>query len=208
MLAILVGGVGENQRVSVQFQDLPLDEGLRRILKDQDAFFFYGVEDNASASLRVVWVYPKGRGNGLAPTPPETWASTIELEGRLADPDPEARARATEALIERKGGAALDVVLQALKDRDDQVRNRVLYKALNSGIKLPSDFLYQLVLTDPLLEVRFMAITAFAEDPNMGADDLNNVKALAKEVMTTDPSSEVRNQAQQILDQLSAQTTG
>jgi hypothetical protein len=42
----------------------------------------------------------------------------------------------------------------------------------------------------------------------MGADDLNNVKALAKEVMTTDPSPEVRNQAQQILDHLSAQTTG
>ena len=207
IVPIIIGGGGGDQQVSIQFQDLPLDEGLRFILKDQDAFFFYGVEGNAPASLRVVWVYPKGRGNGLTPTPPETWASTVELEGRLADPDPEARARAAESLVERKGGEALDVVLQALKDRDDQVRNRVLYKALNSGVKLPSDFLYQLVLTDPLPEVRFLAIAALAEDPTMGADDLDNAKALAEKVMTTDLSPEVRNQAQQIFEQLSAQTT-
>jgi hypothetical protein len=42
--------------VSVQFGDVPLDEGIRRILKDQDTFFFYEAQGNAPSTLRVVWV--------------------------------------------------------------------------------------------------------------------------------------------------------
>jgi hypothetical protein len=183
-------------------QYLPLDEGLRYILKDQDAFFFYGGEGDASASLRAVWVYPKGRGRDIAPTPAETWASTVELERKLADPDPETRARAVEALVERDRGEALDVVLQALEKEDDGVRNRILYKALNTGVEIPSDFLTQLVLTDPVPEVRYMALTALAHAPNMVANDLNKVLTIAVRLMTTDPSPEVRNEAQAILDHL------
>jgi hypothetical protein len=95
------------QPVSVQLQELPLDEGLRQILKDHDAYFFYGVEGKGPASLKAVWVYRKGRGRGLEPVPPETWASTKEFEAMLADPDPAVRSRAVEALIERKGDKAL-----------------------------------------------------------------------------------------------------
>jgi hypothetical protein len=203
MVAIIVKGI-EDQRVSMYFQNLPLDEGLRYILKEQDAFFFYGGEGDASASLRAVWVYPKGRGGDIAPTPAETWASTVELERKLADPDPETRARAVEALIERDRGEALDVVLQALEKEDDGVRNRVLYKALNSSVEIPFDFLAQLVRTDPVPEVRFMALTALAHAPNMVVNDLNNVLTIAVRLMTTDPSPEVRNEAQFLLDHLMA----
>src|SRR5262245_56069845 len=61
--------------VSVQFEDLPLDQGLQRLLKDQDSFFFYGAESQGRGpSLVAVWVYPKGKGQGIVPVPPEKWA--------------------------------------------------------------------------------------------------------------------------------------
>ena len=41
--------------------------------------------------LLTVWVYRELEGRGLYPMPPEEWGSTAELEGRLADPDPEER---------------------------------------------------------------------------------------------------------------------
>ena len=56
-----------SQLVTVSFQDLPLDEGLRQILNKYDAFLFYGVDEQAPSSLKAVWVYPKGRGRGIAP---------------------------------------------------------------------------------------------------------------------------------------------
>src|SRR3989442_14970629 len=78
-VAIVRGaGVGA-ERVSLDLQGLPIDEALQLILVDHDAFFFHGVEKKAPALLRVVWVYPKGRGRGLAPVPSEEWASTREL---------------------------------------------------------------------------------------------------------------------------------
>lgn len=61
---IQVGGVA-GQRISVAFSDLPLDQGLRRILEQHDAFFYH----RGGAALRVVWVYPKDEGRGMAPMP-------------------------------------------------------------------------------------------------------------------------------------------
>lgn len=76
---VRAAGVGD-ERVSLQLHDVPLDEALHEILMDHDAFFFYGAEREAPAALKVVWVYPKGRGRGLAPVPPEAWASTQEMQ--------------------------------------------------------------------------------------------------------------------------------
>jgi hypothetical protein len=159
---IRADGVG-GQQVSVQLQDVPLDEGLRQMLKDHDSLFFYGVEGKAPASLRAVWVYPRGRGP--APVPPEAWASTDELQGRLEVPDPEARARAVAGLVERKSGQALHAVLQALRDGDTQVRVQALYKALGEGVDLPADTLIDLALGDPSPDVRFLDLEGLATEP-------------------------------------------
>lgn len=178
------------RRVTVQFRDLPLDEGLRQILRDHDAIFFYGVEADAPASLRAVWVYPKGRGRGLQPIPPETWASTTELEGRLADPDPEVRARAVAALVQRTGDQARDAVLEALKDQDDRVRTQALYQALNANVELPTDALSNLALSDPSPDVRFLALDALARAPE--------ARTIA-ETALNDPSPHIQNKAREIL---------
>jgi HEAT repeat protein len=192
------GDTGPGRRlVSIQFQDLPLDEGLRQILRDHDAFFFYGVEGKAPASLRAVWVYPKGQGRGLEPVPPEAWASTRELEAELADPNPKARARAIEALVERKGDGARDAVLEALKDHDEEVRAQALYQTVSGDVELPTDALTDLALGDPSPAVRFLALEALTDRPE--------ARTIA-ETALNDPSPQIRHKAQEILRELDAAT--
>ena len=179
--------------VTARFQDLPLDEGLRQILRNYDTFFFYGVDKDEPASLKAVWVYPKGEARGLAPVPPEKWASTKELEKRLSDSSPEVRARAIEALVERNRGQALQAVTQALKDGDAQVRTRALYRAVQSGVDLPSNTVRSLALSDSSADVRFLALQSMANDPD--------VRAIAESLLN-DPSEPVRLEAQEILNRL------
>jgi len=188
-VAIIAADVA-SRRVSGQFQDVPLAEGLRQLLPDDDAFFFYGGNQNAPVTLTAVWVYPKGRGRGLAPVPPETWASTKELEATFADPDPEWRALSAEALLRRNRDRARDVLLQALRDEDDRVRTRSLYAALRSGVKPPADVLINLALGDPAPAVRFLALEALASDPKLGP---------IVEQAQNDPNPPVRKRAVQIL---------
>lgn len=179
------------ERVSVHFDALPLHEGLRQVLKDHDAFFFYGAEREKPASLRTVWVYPRSRTRGIVPTPPEAWASTAELEGTLTDPDPETRARAFEALIERKRGQAVALVLQALEDTNRRVGVRVLYKGLQAHVKLPAETLARLAVDDSSPQIRFLALEALGRHPAV-------VEPIATRALN-DPVPYVRKKAQEIL---------
>ncbi len=195
---VRAAGVG-GERVSLDLQGLPLDEALRQILTDHDAFFFYSVEKEAPALLRAVWVYPKGRGRGLAPVPPEEWASTRELRKEAtANPDPGARARAVEVLVERSGDQAVAVVGAALRDRNDDVRTRTLFGALRAGLPIPADLLAQLALADPSPNVRFLALDGLAADPKARATV--DVARIAMQALN-DPSPHVRIKAQEILKQ-------
>ncbi len=188
------------ERISVQLQDLPLDQGLQHLLRDQDAFFFYGAEAGGygDASLKAVWVYAKGKGRRILPVPAEEWASTRELAQGLTDPDPDERVRAIEGLIERTGKHALDTVAQSLRDPDEKVRYRVLHKALAAGLALSTDSLQELARYDSSPVVRFLALNALAEKPGV---DRQNVRAIA-ELALNDPSQPIQEQAQEILDQL------
>lgn len=188
-IAIIVADGVQGQRIAVQFENLPLEEGLRQLLKDHDIFFFYTGAAKAANSLSVVWVYPRGRGRGLEPVPPEVWASTKEVEGNLAHPDPDVRSRAVEALVERKGDRAMDVVLQALKDKENRVRVQALYAAVISGVELPADSLIGLALRDRSPDIRFLALRALEGRPQ--------AREVAKAAQA-DPSPHVRNKAREI----------
>ncbi len=193
---VRAAGVG-GDRVPLALQGLPLDETLRQILTDHDAFFFYSVEKEAPALLRAGWVYPRGRGRGLAPVPPEEWASTRELcNEATANPDPAARARAVEILVERSGDQAMDVAGAALRDRDADVRTRTLFGALRTGLPIPADRLAQLALADPSPNVRFLALEALPTDPK--ARTTVDVAGIVIHALN-DPSPHVRIKAQEIL---------
>ena len=194
-IAVVKGtGIG-SQRCSAQFQNLPLDEGLREILRSQDAFFFYGVEKERPAALKAVWVYLKDQGRGLAPIPPAMWASTKELEHQLADPDPKVRTRAIESVVQREGPRAQGAVLKALNDEDGKVRASALYAAVNSGVDIPLPTLEALALDDSSADVRFEALDALADSPE--------ARAIA-ERLTNDSNEYVQRRAREILDRLEA----
>jgi hypothetical protein len=122
------GNLGRQQRVTIQFQGLSLEDGLRRLLANYDAFFFYGGDASASGptALKGVWVYPKGGGNGLQPVPADQWASTSEYRDKLSASDPMVRADAIKTVVDREGDRARPVVLKALNDSDPQVRSSAL----------------------------------------------------------------------------------
>lgn len=124
-IAIVLNGNLADVFVSVQFSDLPIEEGLQRLLASEDTFFFH-----TGGALKVVWVYPATEGRGIVPVSPEEWASTTDLEKLLTHRDPDTRARVIDAVVERKGDEALDDVMWAIADKDDSVRTAALYAAL------------------------------------------------------------------------------
>lgn len=198
-VVIITGEALRGQRVSAQFEKLPLDEGLRKILTNNDAFFYYGGAGAKPAALEVVWVYPKAQGRGLEPVPPEAWASTREFERMLADRDPKRRARAIAGLIERKGEEARAELLRALADPEERVRTEALYRASAAAVDVPTNVLTELAFTDPAANVRFLALEAIPRDPSM---------RWVAERSLNDQSPPVRKKAQEILTQFDSLTPG
>jgi hypothetical protein len=207
-VAIMNAGNASNQPVSLELQGVPLEQGLREILKDYDTVFSYGAEEKREgegkepqAPLRAVWIYPKGRGGRLTPVPPEPGASTSDQEKGLTSPKATERAQAVELMVEQEGDEALDKVLEALKDRDAEVRRRALQAILDSGLPLATALLEGLVQHDPSPTVRSMALEALASgsgDPPVPDSHLRTVAGLA----LNDPSPDVREQAREIIEQL------
>jgi hypothetical protein len=188
----------EALRVSAELAGVPVDEGLRRLLENYDAFFYYGVVGNRSSSLRAVWIYRRGAAAALRPVPPEVWAGTKELQASLADTDPEVRARAYQALISRPDRESREVVIQALRgasEPDDAVRERILSTAFSTGVSLPRDLLMDLARWDTAAEVRLTALNALAFEPTLKE---------AAQAALTDSSPVVRERAKEMLAELEA----
>jgi hypothetical protein len=197
-LVVQVGQGAGGELVTMDLQDVPLDEALRQMLRNQDAFFFYGSSTKQDPSvLQVVWVYAKGKGQGLQPVPPENWASTKDLEAGIANDDPEVRLNAITAFIDRVDSAvAMPVALHAMtSDPDAEVRAMTLYAARSKGLKLPPEVLSGLLVADSSESVRFLALEGLARDPNA---------RFYAETALRDPSPHLRHKAQEILNQLEA----
>jgi hypothetical protein len=193
-LPVLISPNAADQTVSVNFSGLSLDESVKRFFKQQDAFFFYGVRQREPAALQVVWVYSKGEGQGLAPVPPEQWASSKDLSKLLSDRNPQVRASAILTVVERGGEHSAPQVRQALKDNDGTVRAHALFAALRSGVKLPPEDLRNLATSDQSADVRFLALQSLDEhDPQL--------RDIARGALN-DSSPVVRSQAKQILSRL------
>jgi len=207
-LAVLLGAVArcappltvnvapeiEDAQVSIRFTDEPVDEGLRRILRTYDVFFYYAGAP-ASPALAGVWVFPRGQGQAFAPLNAAAWASDADTEKRLTDSSPDTRLRALKALIERRGEAAMDAVLVALADEDDVVRAQALDLAFGSGLRIPPDRLSALALNDPSALIRLQALQYAPDGPELAA---------VAEAAQHDPDPFVQMEAQAILARVAA----
>jgi hypothetical protein len=156
-----------------------------------------------------MWVYAKGQGPSFAPRPIDNSSSPANINSALANAAPEVRARSVEALVERGGSAAVPAVLQAVDDEDAMVRSRALDAAVNSGLDVPADVLIRRIQVDPSAEVRFIALAGLATllDPSVPGEGrvVSNAEVRAiSELALNDPNAEVRWQARQNLQTLSA----
>jgi hypothetical protein len=197
-----VGGLDAHP-LSIQFERLSLEDGLRRILKDHDFFLFLAADGRAPA-LRGVWVYPKGQGHALMPLAPPREPSQFHASSDLTHPNPTARARALEALAEREGQQALPAVLQGLMDSDESVRSRALFTVLNAAVAIPQDALEEVVRNDSSPLVRSLAMEAIT---NANLQEPSRARQIA-EFALQDADPQVREQAQWILDMASGPREG
>jgi hypothetical protein len=194
--------------VSLRAENLALDTGLKALVVDTDSFLLYGRTKASSQGIVGMWVYAKGQGPNFAPMPVDNSSSPAKI-GVPADAAPEVRARSVEALVERRGSAAVPAVLQAADDEDALVRSRALDAAVNSGLEIPADVLIRRIQVDPSAEVRFIALAGLATllEPNVTGKGrvVSNAEVRAiSELALNDPNAEVRWQAQQNLQTLSA----
>jgi hypothetical protein len=196
-----MSGAG-NEKISMSFSKLPLDQALRTLLGRYDVFYWYGPGENAAGELRAGWIFPGGQGRQVQPVPPEQWASTAEFAQNLMDGNPDVRGTAIEGLVSRQGAAALESVLVALKDADDTVRYRALYKASYAGLQVPTPTLELLAREDASAEVRALALKTLAEQPDLDP----RVITEAAQHSLGDTSPPVQEVAQEILGQLNPQT--
>ena len=72
--------------VTLEMTNVPLETGLRRLLRRYDRFVYYGASED-SPSLRTVWIYPKGFGAALQPVAQDSLAAA-DIRQRVADPIP------------------------------------------------------------------------------------------------------------------------
>jgi hypothetical protein len=195
--------------VSLRAENLALDTGLKALLGDTDSFVLYGRTKDSSQGIVGMWVYARGQGPNFAPMPVDNSSRLAKIDGAPTDAAPEVRARSVEALVQRRGSAAVPAVLQAADDEDALVRSRALDAAVNSGLEVPADVLIRRIQVDPSPEVRFIALAGLGTllDPSVTGEGraVSNAEVRAiSELALNDPNAEVRWQAQRNLQTLSA----
>jgi HEAT repeat protein len=186
----------ESRTISSDIRVLPLEEAIRKVLLDYDAFFFYDASA-APARLRTVWVFSKGSASDIRPVRPEQCASSKDIETALRESDPAARSLAYEALLERPDRHSRMLITEALRgirEPDAGVRERLLSMALSRGFELSPEVLADLARADASENIRLMAVDALAQHPS--------AKQIA-EAALTDPSAAVRARAKEVLSEVS-----
>src|SRR5688572_7565816 len=194
-VALTVAPEIDQDPVSVDLRGMPIDRAVRELLKNYDAFFFYGGPTAAATELRGIWVYPKGTASMLRPVPPEAWAPSDDLTALLPKSDAATREQIYESLMSRPDPESRETVLQALRgatEADAELRERILSSAISRGLPFPPQLLRDIALADRSETMRLIALDALAFE-----DDASQVAQGA----LADPSEAVRDRAAEILEQ-------
>jgi hypothetical protein len=191
----------EDDEISANLKGAPLEAGVRMLLANYDAFFYFGGPGQEASLLRGIWVFPKGSAFTMQPASLQACAAGKELEAVLADANPRVRQQAYEALLTRPDSRSRELVIQALRgsrERDDEVRQRIFSTALSHGLEIPPDVLSDIVRADPSEHLRWMALDALS---NSGGAAQHTAQAALN-----DMSPVVRQKAEEILSVLGAES--
>jgi hypothetical protein len=179
--------------VTLELRGVPLERGLQELLKDCDVFFY-----NSAGILRSAWVYDKDTGAQLLPVPPESWASTADVERQINGGSPAERISAIETLVARNVPSSGEAVNRALLDENADVRLRALDVALSAGVSVSREALTSLTY-DSSTPVRALALEAIASGTPLGGSREAETEQLIQRMMG-DPDTEVRTKASELLD--------
>jgi len=184
----------ESDTTSLLLTNVSAKKAVTTAFKDYDVFLFLTQDDHGEA-LKKVWVYPKNSALAFRPAPTAAWASIEELEAQLEDSDPNTRAMAVGALIDRKGARAIDTIAQVFDDESEQVRAQAISALIDSGINLPLNLIEHIILSDPSRGIRMQALSMLENINDTEQTALNTVAELALH----DIDEDVRRYAQEVL---------
>lgn len=160
----LADGLG-NEQLSVEFRHYRLDEAIRQMLKDYDVLFLYDpVQDGQGTALQAVWIYPAGHAQAPRPLPEISWTTVKEVTPTQACSNPDLHA---EAVTGPKESDPVAELLKALQDRNDDVREQALSRALTAKAQIPQETLVNLALADASAKVRLLALKALPLNPDL-----------------------------------------
>jgi hypothetical protein len=193
----LVMKVPSGDSITMDFNNMPLLNGLRQLTIGYDCIFYFDDNKARFFGLSTVEIVLKGQGHKRISEQLHQRADERQLSKNSHDPDANKRAYAIEQLIKQKSPDVLDIVSRALTDVDAQVRFRALNMAITQGVALSADFLQDIFQTDSSSDVRAFALSTLATAPDM--NELQ-VEAIADSA-SNDADPLVATIALEILDQ-------
>jgi hypothetical protein len=194
-------GIGE-EAITVKFQKLPVEEGLKRILQGQSYLLIRSQAPEGgkgAVEMRIVEIRVMGQGAGGAPAvlkevEVEPQGQSAELTGLAKQASeaerPEDRVKALKEFAHRAEPSILGKVLvPALQDQDPRVRKLALQR-MTDATDPPLEAMAEMVLRDERAALRSSAIDTLVSIHGAAA-------AATLEKALSDPSPAVRRAAQQ-----------
>jgi hypothetical protein len=128
----------QNEYVSERFDNLPLEQGISRLLSGRSIATVYeaqsGQPQTANTTRRVteLWVLPKHKPAGSAIVL-DSWSDSAFLE----EPDPSVRLVRLDDYAHRRDSVAVNTLAQAMVDPDEMVREKA-QSLFDQAMLLPS----------------------------------------------------------------------
>lgn len=205
-------------KISAKFDNLPLEEGIKRLLKGKNYTLTFARKDSAPPRVAEIKVVNGSTPVSKLSTEPASTASepkTTDGEGKspedlAAEKSPEELAKlaleGTDSDIRVTALKALRVrgdeeqvkstTTSALQDQDAKVRGTAI-EMMDSGISVSLDVVKEMALHDPNPEFRISAIEHFGESSEPGV----TLEALKQ--LTQDPDPQVKAVADHMLNEYS-----
>jgi len=200
----MADGIGE-EAITVKFQKLPVEQGLKRILQGQSYLLIRSqapAGGKGAEEMRIVEIRVMGQGAGGAPAvlkevevePQGQTAELARLAKQASEAErPEDRVKALKEFAHRAEPSVLGKVLvPALQDQDPRVRKLALQR-MTDATDPPLEAMAEMVLRDERAALR-----------SSGIDTLVGIHGAAAaptlEQALSDPSLAVRRAAQQGLE--------
>lgn len=215
-LRVFVADDVSDDNISVTFENLPFETGLRRILQGKNYLLIHERSPSPSAenglSVAQIRVMPAGEAGPLPEIGAEATPSPMDIPATVEQPQtslaelmtealqaeqPDARVDALQALVNRQQeGDVWPTIVAALGDQDPIVRRVALVLLEQAQASIPVEPLARMALADPDAELRMEALRHLVEAQGEGA-----LTYLQQAVQDPDPrvSAQARNLLEETL---------